>query len=244
MRKSYILLILIIILSFAISILVKDSMLPYMVTHWNFKGDADGYMTKNTALFLLPIISLAILFLLILIPKLDPLYKNIEDFRQHYDIFVVLMVAFLFYIHILTIFWNLRIPLNMNQMISPAVAILIFYMGILIYNSKRNWSIGIRTAWSLSSDYVWEKTHQLGGRLFTAAGIFCLLGVIFPDYAIIFILVPIMAASLTSVLYSYLIYEEHTHPKKKAKKAKGTAGKAFSAWLARLLFRNKPKRKR
>jgi uncharacterized membrane protein len=245
MRKSYILLILIIILSFSISALVKDSMLPYMASHWNYKGEADGYMPRLEALFFLPIVSIFIFFLLAIIPKLDPLYKNIEDFRSHYDIFVVLMVSFFFYIHLLTIFWNLLIPINMNQMISPAVAILTFYMGILVYNSKRNWSIGIRTSWALSSDYVWEKTHKFGGRLFTAAGIFCLLGVIFPDYAVLFILVPILLASLTSVLYSYIIFQEYKHPKKKAKKQpKTTFGQTLSIWLAKLLFRNKPKRKR
>ncbi|MEM1515464.1 MAG: SdpI family protein [Candidatus Bathyarchaeia archaeon] len=43
-------------------------------------------------------------------------------------------------------------------------------IGILCEDSKRNWFIGIRTPWTLSSDRVWEKTHRLGGKLFKTAG--------------------------------------------------------------------------
>jgi uncharacterized membrane protein len=208
MKLSQIVLALMILLSFVTGILLYPAMPPLMASHWGIRGEVNGYMPKFWGLFLMPIISVGLILLFTLIPKLDPLARNIEEFRNYYDNFVVLIISFLFYIHIITLLWNLGTRLDMNRMMAPALAILFIYCGILIRHAKRNWSIGIRTAWTLSSDSVWDKTHRLGGTLFTISGAICLLGVIFPAYAFLFILVPVLSAALISVLYSYIVYAQ------------------------------------
>ena len=94
----------------------------------------------------------------------------------------------------------------MSQALSPAFGMLFYYLGILTQNAKRNWFIGIRTPWTLSSDVVWDKTHRIGGKLFKAAGIIALLGALIPQYAIFFILVPVISIVAFSFVYSYVEY--------------------------------------
>jgi len=216
MKKSYIILALVILLSFVVGALLYPAMPPYMASHWGLKGEVNGYAPKFWGLFLMPLLSIAMMLLFMLVPKLDPLGKNIDEFRQHYDTFVALIISFLFYIHIISIFWNLGADFDMNQLLSPAIAILFFYCGILLYHAKRNWTVGIRTSWTLSSDYVWNRTHQLGGMLFTLLGVICLLGVILPPYATIFIMAPIISATIILVLYSYLLYRQEQDAKSQA----------------------------
>ena len=55
------------------------------------------------------------------------------------------------------------IPTNF---VIPVTGVLLYASGVLIKNAERNWFAGIRTPWTLSSDYVWDKTHQLGGYIF------------------------------------------------------------------------------
>ncbi|MDD5082760.1 MAG: SdpI family protein, partial [Dehalococcoidales bacterium] len=86
--------------------------------------------------------------------------------------------------------------------------ILLYYCGILVANAQRNWFVGIRTPWTLSSDRVWEKTHRLGGRLFKAAGVLALLGIFLPGYAILFILIPAVVIAFWTIVYSYLEYRK------------------------------------
>ncbi|MBU2634467.1 MAG: DUF1648 domain-containing protein, partial [Nanoarchaeota archaeon] len=160
MKKTTILALIIIILSFLISIYFYPQLPDQMASHWNSKGEVDDYMSKFWGSFLMPIVSLGILLLFIFIPKIDPLKKNIQAFRKYYDMFIIIMILFLFYIHILTLLWSLNIKYNMTQMLIPAIAILFYYISILMKNSKRNWFIGIRTPWTLSNDKVWEKTHK------------------------------------------------------------------------------------
>jgi len=207
----------IIIVSFVIAISIYPQMPDPMPSHWNTQGQVDGYMPKFLGMFLMPLISVGLLLLFIVIPRIDPLKHNIEKFRGYFDGFVVLILLFLLYIYMLTLFWSANITFGMTQAIIPAIAILFFYIGILVSKAKRNWFIGIRTPWTLSSDKVWNKTHSRGGKLFMAAGVIAMFGLLFGDYAIWLILVPVLASALYLVVYSYFEYQKVGRHQKKSK---------------------------
>lgn len=83
MRKSEIIIIVgIVLLSFAIGIYFYPQMPEKMASHWNALGQVDGYTSKFWGLFLMPFLSVGLLLLFILIPKIDPLKANIEIFRK------------------------------------------------------------------------------------------------------------------------------------------------------------------
>ncbi len=208
MRKNEIIILGIILLSFAIGVYLYPKMPEKVASHWNAQGEVDGYMSKFWGLFLMPIISIGLLFLFILIPKIDPLKENIKKFRKYFDGFIVLMIAFLFYIYLLTVFWNIGIRFDMGQLTIPALGILLYYTGLLIENSKRNWFIGVRTPWTLSNEKVWDKTHRIGGKLFRIAGVIAFSGILFPNYGRFFILIPAILVPLYLVIYSYFEYQK------------------------------------
>jgi len=208
MRKSEIIILGIIILSFVIGIYYYPQMPEKLASHWNEKGQVNGYMSKFWGLFFMPIISVGMLLLFILIPRLDPLNSNIAQFRKYYDGFVVTIMVFLFYLYLLTIFWNTGYTFNMIIFLAPALAILYYSCGILIENAKRNWFIGIRTPWTMSSDNVWDKTHKIGGKLFKIAGVFAFMSIFFQKYAIFIIVFPVMIVSIYTVVYSYFEYQK------------------------------------
>lgn len=178
-----------------------------VASHWNERGEVNGYMSKFWGLFLMPIISVIMFLFFLLIPKIDPLKENIDKFRKYFDNFILLIILFLFYIYLLTIFWNLDKRFDMGSFIVPPIGILFYYAGILVENAKRNWFIGIRTPWTLSSDNVWDKTHKLGGKLFKIGGIITVFGVFFPKYSFYFIF-PIFFVSIYLFIYSYLEHKK------------------------------------
>jgi uncharacterized membrane protein len=169
----------------------------------------------------MPVLSVFLFLLFTAIPKIDPLKQNIAKFRKYFDSFVVVVILFLFYLHLLTITWNLGFTFNIIQALLPAFAALFFYVGVLLEKSKRNWFIGIRTPWTLSSDRVWEKTHKLGGKLFKICSILALIGILIPNYVFYFILVLMFAATIYLVVYSYFEFKkEHKRARKQARKKK------------------------
>jgi len=181
-----------------------------MASHWNTRGEVDGYISKFWGLFLMPLVALGCFLLFIFLPKIDPLKKNVEKFRKYFDIFILIIILFLLYIYLLTVFWNFGFRFNIIRLMAPAMGFLFFYCGILIKNAKRNWFIGIKTPWTLSSDKVWDKTHKLGGKLFKIIGIISFLGVIFPNYFVWLILVPTLVITLFILFYSYFEYQKET----------------------------------
>lgn len=208
MKRTTIVVLSIILLSFVVAIYFSPKMPDIMASHWNAQGKVNDYMPKFWGLFLMPIVSLAMLLLFLLIPKIDPLKKNIEKFRKYYEGFILLVIVFMFYIYILTLLWNLGLRFNMTAIMLPALGILFFYAGILIENAKRNYFIGIRTPWTLNNEKVWNKTHALGGKLFKVSGIIALAGVFFQKFAIWFCIIPIISVSIYLIFYSYFEYQK------------------------------------
>ena len=208
MKKSQVVILGLILMSFLIGVCLYSQMPEKMASHWNSKGEVDDYMPRFWALFLMPILSFGLFLLFLLVPKIDPLKQNIEKFRKYYDGFIVLIIGFLFYVYLLTIFWNLGFRFNMAQLMMPALGALFYYCGVLIENAKRNWFIGIRTPWTLSSEMVWDKTHKLGGKLFKIAGIIALFGIILESYAFIFLIIPVIFISIYLIAYSYFEFQK------------------------------------
>lgn len=208
MKNNAALILLIILAFFAIAAYFYPQMPENVASHWNAAGEVDGYMPKFWGLFLMPIISLAMVFFFILVPRIDPLKANIEKFRNYFDNFILIFFVFLFYLYLLTIAWNLGARFNMMQFLSPAFGVLLFYSGVMIGNAKRNWFIGIRTAWTLSSQEVWDKTHKVGGGLFKIAGIIAFGGMILPNIALFLLLFPVLFFSAYIVAYSYFEYRK------------------------------------
>lgn len=208
MKKSKTIILGIIILSFIIGAYFYPQMPDRVASHWNVRGEVDSYVSRFWGLFLMPIVSIGLLFLFILIPKVDPLKENIEKFRKYFDDFMALMILFLFYIYVLTLAWNIGLRFDMGQAIIPAMGLLFYYVGTLLENSKRNWFIGIRTPWTLSSDKVWEQTHRVGGKLFKLAGIIAILGLFFLKWLLWFVVVPVILFALYAFIYSYFVYQK------------------------------------
>ena len=208
MRKLWMAAAMLILAVSGVTLYFYRGMPEYVASQWGISGEVSGYLPRFWGLFLLPMVSLGLVLLFSAIPLIDPLKNNIAQFRRYYDMFCALMIGFLLYLQILILAWNVGYHFALTQAMMPALALVIFSAGVLIEHSKRNWFVGIRTPWTLSSDWVWEKTHRKGGTWFKIAAGIMLLDVIFEDAAVWFILVPLLGVSLATVIYSYVAYRE------------------------------------
>ncbi len=197
-----------ILLSFALSIALAGSFTEQMASHWNEKGEADGYSGKTFGLFFLPILQVGVLLLMASIPLLDPMKKNIAQFRGVYNGFIVVMAGYLTYLHLLTLLWNLGVSINMNALLAPAFAALLYAAGVMMGKAKQNYMIGIRTPWTLANNQVWEDTHRVGGIVFKACGVITLLGVVFPNYLMYLLLGSVLLAAVGLMAYSYIRFTQ------------------------------------
>lgn len=181
-----------------------------MPAHWNAAGEIDGYMSKFWGVFLIPIISIALAGLFLIIPNIDPLKANIAQFRSTFNWFIVVFVVYMLYLYALTLFAALGTSFNMTLMLLPAVGLLFIGTGYLMNGAKRNFFIGIRTPWTLSSDTVWDETHKLGSKLFMLGGVVTILCAFLGESGIWIMLVAMLGAALVPIVYSYVLYQRET----------------------------------
>lgn len=207
-RKGEVVSLILTILSFGIAWYVYPLLPERVASHWNVVGEVDGYMSRFWGAFLLPFITASMFIVFLLIPRIDPKKQNIEKFRGHFDRFVISLYLFMYYLYGLTLAWNFGCEFNIMQWLSPAFAFLFYSLGMLVRHAEPNWTIGIRTPWTLSSPAVWEKTHRIGAKLFKVSAFIAVLGVMLPKYALWFVLIPVLVSNFGMLIYSYLEYRK------------------------------------
>lgn len=180
-----------------------------VASHWNANGQVDGYMSRFWGVAVFPITLVVVFAIFAAIPVIDPLKANIARFERYYAGFIVAMMTYLAYGYGLTLARNLGVRFDLMPALVPAIAALTFAAGVMMEHAEQNWFIGIRTPWTLSSQTVWKKTHLLGGRLFKIAGVVMLAGILLPSvWALVWIMVVLMAASTYPIVYSYVEYRK------------------------------------
>ncbi|MFA4960658.1 MAG: SdpI family protein [Candidatus Pacearchaeota archaeon] len=208
MKMSKIAILVLIVALFVVSTYFYQILPEKIASHWGVSGDANGYSSKAFGLFFIPVLTLILTLIFLVIPKIDPLKKNIKKFENHYFGFIIVFILFMCLVQAQIILWNLSVKINPNIVFPIGIAALFFYIALLMRVVKRNWFIGIRTPWTLASDRVWDKTHALGSKLFFISGIFSLAGIFFREFSWLFIIIPVLISALISIIYSYLIYRK------------------------------------
>jgi len=198
-----------IVIAIAFSAAVYDRLPVQVASHWNIKDQVNGYISRFWGAFLMPLISILMLGLFLLIPNIDPLKANIAKFREAFNAFITMIMAFLLYMHFLTLFWNLGYQnFRISQAMLPAMGLIFIFAGLMMMKAKRNFFIGIRTPWTLSSDRVWDETHRIGSWIFIAIGIITMLTIFFGEIGIYIMLVVLLIGVIIPVVYSYFLYQD------------------------------------
>lgn len=178
--------------------------------HWNIEGQIDGYGAKQWALFLTPGIMAALLALLAVLPRISPKQFSIDSFADTYGFIAIVILATLAYIHGLTLWAAVAGQVDITRAMLAGLLVMFGLLGNVMGKVRRNFWVGVRTPWTLSSDRVWNDTHRLAGRTFVAAALLGFVAVLLPiplPAVTGIVLLLIMLAALLPVAYSLILYK-------------------------------------
>lgn len=189
--------------------LPDDAKVP---THWNIKGEIDGWSGKWTATFLFPGINLALLLLAVFFPVLSPRFrKDPERFQKILPSIISILVFFFALIHIYSLLLAKDSLQQAGNFILIAIGLMFVLLGNLLPKIPSNFYMGVRLPWTLSSETVWRKTHRLAGCCFSLSGIILMI-VGFLDritgLAQIFLTFAFLLMIFVPMLYAFLIYKK------------------------------------
>ncbi|MCI8599498.1 MAG: DUF1648 domain-containing protein [Lachnospiraceae bacterium] len=214
MKKQTLFLLILCILSFVGHLFIFPMMPDVVPSHWDLNGEINGYSNKLSTIF----IALLPLFMLLLfhfIPRIDPRGENYKKHQKAYDVFCTIMVLFL-----IVALWisNAAIfgyDIHMEQFVPIGVGIILLVSGNYMPQIRINYTLGIKTPWTLDNEWVWKKTHEMAGIVFCVTGILMILcGFLHTSWMSKVSFAGILLGVAWLELYSYLMFRKwkREHP--------------------------------
>ena len=143
-------------------------------THFNIKGEADGFGGKDS-IFLGPGIMAATglftFFLLSNIKSFDPKrYQAVDDgmFKK----LALGMVAFLSLLGLIIIFSSTNHSVNITKLLLPFLGLCFSVMGWYMPKLHQNYFAGFKLPWTLENEDNWNATHKVAGTVWLFGGWF------------------------------------------------------------------------
>jgi uncharacterized membrane protein len=189
--------------------------LPEQVpVHWNIEGQVDRYGAKWELLVFGPGLILGLYVLLVVLKRLDPRTSQplpadappAEAGSR--DALIAVALSLLAVIHVSILLQIDGAPFGGPMMMAVGFAGFQLLMGNLMPRVRPNFFVGIRTAWTISSDTVWRRTHRIAGRLLVASGALSLVMVALAPVNVAFpvTIAGMMAALLGPTVASYFFW--------------------------------------
>jgi uncharacterized membrane protein len=154
--------------AWAWSVIPDAARLP---VHWNLHGEPDRFGGKEEVLVMMPLTAIAITAICWIVPYLDPRRANMAASAKFWNAAAIMVAALIAYVHGLLIWKATGHDLDIANALIPAMCLLFMGIGNYLGKTRSNWFGGIRTPWTMSSDYSWERTHRWTGRLFVVSGL-------------------------------------------------------------------------
>jgi uncharacterized membrane protein len=176
--------------------------------HWDIYGNPNGFAKAPLGLFMTPAMAALIAVLFAVIPMLEPRRLNLERSAKFYHATWIGVIVLMAAIHGLALYSATHAGIQVGGIVIGAVCLLLIVIGNYLGKTRSMFLGGVRTPWTLSSEYSWQRTHGLAGKLFIASGIAGFAAVIalpLPIAVVIFACAAI-ATVLVSILMSYVYW--------------------------------------
>ncbi len=176
--------------------------------HWNLEGHIDRFASKSEALVFFPALTLLITALMWIIPRFDPRRANLEASGKFWNAATILLGLLLSYLHVLITLGALGQPVDMANALIPGLCVLFVGLGNYLGKTRSNWFGGVRTPWTMSSEYAWEKTHRITGRLFVLSGLVTMAAwfVLGAKLSLFVLIGSLLASVMAAVVLSYVYW--------------------------------------
>lgn len=196
-------------LSFLAAYLTLPTLPDIIPVHWNLYGDPDGFSGKILGAFGLPVISMLTAIFLTVLPRFESKGRSFEKNRDMYQILIFSTVCFLFALEILVLLESSGISVPLAVAFPMLMGGLFIVIGCMMPHIERNTIMGIRYPWTLKDDEIWRKTHERGGAVFVAGGLFIVFGSL-PAGKLAFVLMLVVLAVVTVYItvYSYRLSQQ------------------------------------
>ena len=178
-----------------------------MPIHWGVNGEADRWSSKPFAVFVLPLLILAIHGICIFASR-----KDFRDKKQSPKVMgLVLWICPLLSVmaNSLTYAISLGKEINVLFVVSLTMGTLFVLIGNYLPKCQQNRTVGIRIIWTLKNEANWNATHRFAGKVWVIGGLLLMASSLLPYSILPWAMIALLVVFISlPVLYSYRFYRK------------------------------------
>ena len=172
-RKTLIITSTVTILPVLIGIICWDRLPDVMATHFGMNNEANGFSSKVFAVFGLPLVLLAVLWVGAFVTAHDPKRQNISPKMFSLMLWIAPVISLVAAATIYPV--NLGYELDIAFFSELLLGLMFIMIGNYLPKARQNYTIGIRIPWTLANEENWNRTHRLAGYLWMICGILMII---------------------------------------------------------------------
>jgi len=183
-----------------------------LAIHFDAAGNPNGWAPAWLGLSLIPLIALGFLGLAAVLPKLDPRGANLLRSQSAVQTIFLAVMGLLTVVQLVIVAQALHVAVTVTRIVPCAVGLLFIFTGNVMGKVRWNYTIGIRTPWTLANERVWDHTHRFAGRLLVAVGALIAIAVWWKPvqgHEAALIVTGTVAVAVLPILRSYQLWKEH-----------------------------------
>ena len=188
-----------------VGVLIASQLPEQIAIHFNFSGVADGFANKWTVIFGMPCLMAVIHAIVLFGVCNDPKRNNIGSkmTRLVFWMIPVFSVVLMSVIYGIAIGWDV----NILSVTGVLIGVLFMVLGNYMSKNRQNYTVGIRTPWTLNSHENWNRTHRVAGKIWVLLGLLAIV-CSFIEGLVNYIILAIIICSFIPVVYSFYLYKK------------------------------------
>ena len=206
-KKTIIITSIITLLPIVIGLLLWDKLPNELATHFDGKGEPNGWSSKAFTVFGLPFFLLVCHLCCIAAACADPRKQQIggKIFRLMLWICPCISVFATVTIYGYALGWSQ----NTSTLGILLVGVIFIAIGNYLPKCRQNYTIGIKLPWTLHDEENWNHTHRFAGKLWILGGACILLFAVFDFGSIMIAPIVTIVMALIPAVYSFIYYLKH-----------------------------------
>lgn len=175
--------------------------------HWNFRFEVDRWGSRWEGVGVMPLATVGLWALAQALRRIDPFRRAYAAWEPTYWLVINLVVLLFAVLECAMVAAALGWPVSVDRVLLGSLGVFFMAMGNYLPRVRRNWWMGIRTPWTLSSERVWRETHRLGGRTFVLGGLVTAAAAWLPRPVVPWVaLTGLLVGGFIPVVWSYVLW--------------------------------------
>ncbi len=195
------------LLPILVGVILMDRLPLAFATHWGVNGQPDGWSSRSVAIFVPPLLMLALFWVCVYFTAKDPGNQGRNKKPMAMVLWIVPFLSNLCCGMMYAL--ALGVEFDVVNLMAAVLGIAFAVIGNFMPKCQMNSTIGIKVAWAYTSEENWNATHRFAGRVWVIGGLAILLAGLLPTDLLNPLFPAIMIAiAVIPMVYSWCYYKK------------------------------------